>query len=61
MLKVLAFMLGVWIVGAGTAFIRAKVNNDSAIARDTKRIADALERQWLTAEERAFLERGARK
>jgi hypothetical protein len=36
-------MLCLWGVFAAERFIDAKIANDSSIARDTRRIADALE------------------
>jgi len=37
------YILITWIIVAGSIFIHGKLRNDGRIARDTERVADALE------------------
>ena len=43
-MKALAWTVAAWFMIAGSIFINGKLKNDGAIARDTARVADALER-----------------
>jgi hypothetical protein len=37
------YILITWVIAAGSVFIHGKLRNDGRIARDTERVADALE------------------
>lgn len=43
-MKLLAWVVAVWFMAAGSIFIRGKMQNDGRIAQDTARVADSLDK-----------------